>query len=331
THAEDGHLRLIDDGRAEQAAVDPGIGDGERAALHLVRAEALGPRALAEIVDRASQSEDVLLLGVLHDRNDETPLQRDSDADVVVAVVKDAVLVHRGVEDGELAQCGDHRLDDEGEIGELHASLGECVLVLPAELFDVGEINLERGSDMSRSLFRQDHVPRDLLAHHGERLDADALAGRKLRLLLWGRRRPRRLSRGLLQESQDVVLGDAPRNAGALDLRDVDVVFLRDLAHQRRGFRAAPFVERSNVRGSWFAFRSSRWRGANPLAASRSLLAGLGGGGGLRLLHGRWRRRRGPLAAPRSLLAGWGGGDGLGRWRRRRGPLAASGSLVAGW
>src|SRR5207253_7189515 len=93
----------------------------------------------------------------------------------------------------------------------------------------------------------------------------------------------------------------------------------------------APFVERSNVRGSWFAFRSSRWRGANPLAASRSLLAGLGGGGGRRLLHWRWRRRRSPLAARRSLLAGWGGGGGLRRWRRRRGPLAARGSLLAGW
>src|SRR5688572_11713265 len=35
---EDGHLRLVDERQPVERTEDPGIGDGERASLHLVRA-----------------------------------------------------------------------------------------------------------------------------------------------------------------------------------------------------------------------------------------------------------------------------------------------------
>ncbi len=111
-----------------------------------------------------------------------------------------------------------------------------------------------------------------------------------------------------LHVREDVVLGDAARDARPFDLSDVDLVFFGHLADERRGAGAAPLFERAR------RFRSLRRRG---------------GGRGTR--RGRFRRRRrGGLRPGRFLLRRlrFGRGRGLGRLRRGRGGAAASPSVA---
>ena len=93
--AEDGRLRLVDDGHAELLAEDARVGQREGAAQDLVGFELLAARALGEVGDGARDAQEVLLLGLLDDGNDEAPLQRHGDADVDVPVVADGVALHR--------------------------------------------------------------------------------------------------------------------------------------------------------------------------------------------------------------------------------------------
>ena len=53
--AENGHLRLIDDRHAELRTELTGIGDREGAAMHLVRLQLLGARAIGDVRDRPGQ------------------------------------------------------------------------------------------------------------------------------------------------------------------------------------------------------------------------------------------------------------------------------------
>ena len=97
--AEDRRLRLVDDRRAELLAEDAGVGQREGAAGDLVGSELLAAGALGDIDDGARDAEEVLLLGLLDDRDDEAPVQRDGDADVDALVVEDGVALDRGVDD----------------------------------------------------------------------------------------------------------------------------------------------------------------------------------------------------------------------------------------
>ncbi len=92
-------------------------------------------------------------------------------------MVDDRRLIHRGIDDGELAQPYHDCLDDERKEGQLGTALGVGVFVLAAKLVDVGEIDLEDRRHVRRDLLGKDHVLGDLLAHHRERLDAVVLAG----------------------------------------------------------------------------------------------------------------------------------------------------------
>ena len=102
--AEDGGLRLVDDGRAELLAEDAGVGEGEGAAGDFVGRELLGAGALGEVDDGAGDAEEVLLLALLDDGDDQAPVERDGDADVDVLVVEDGVALDGGVDDRVLAQ-----------------------------------------------------------------------------------------------------------------------------------------------------------------------------------------------------------------------------------
>ena len=89
--AHDGGVGLIDDGQAEDGAELAGVGDGESRAFDFFGLELLVAGALAEVGDAALQSEEVEVAGVLEDGNDESPIERDGDADVDVAVIADVV------------------------------------------------------------------------------------------------------------------------------------------------------------------------------------------------------------------------------------------------
>ena len=69
--AENRHLRLVDDRHPELRAELSGVGDRERAAVHFLGLELLGARAIGDVGDRAAQTEHVLLVGVLDDRDDQ--------------------------------------------------------------------------------------------------------------------------------------------------------------------------------------------------------------------------------------------------------------------
>src|SRR2546427_5550842 len=81
--------------RSEHARVR----DREGAALDLVGRELLGPRPLPQLVDRARQTAERQLVGALHDRDDEPPIERYRDPDVHIATVDDVVARNRGVQD----------------------------------------------------------------------------------------------------------------------------------------------------------------------------------------------------------------------------------------
>ena len=83
--AEDGRLRLIDDGRPDDRAEHAGVGDSERALLDLVRTQLLGPGPLTEVVDGPGDAQQRELVGVLDHRDDQPPVERHRDADVDIA------------------------------------------------------------------------------------------------------------------------------------------------------------------------------------------------------------------------------------------------------
>ena len=89
--AEDRHLRLVDDRHAEERAEHAWIGDREGAAGYFVGLQLLGAGSVRQIGDRPREAEQVPLVGVFHHRHDQSPVQRDRDADVDV-LVKDHLV-----------------------------------------------------------------------------------------------------------------------------------------------------------------------------------------------------------------------------------------------
>ena len=103
--AENRDLRLVDDRHAEQRAEHAGfvivnVPPDTSSGLSCLLARAGG-----EIGDRAAQAEQILLVGVLDDRDDQAPVERDGDADVHVLVIHDVVAVDRRVDDRHGAQA----------------------------------------------------------------------------------------------------------------------------------------------------------------------------------------------------------------------------------
>src|SRR4029077_5080609 len=116
-NAEDGDLGEVDDGRGEEAALRAERGDRERGTLEVLELRLAGARLAREAVDLAPELEDVLLVCVLHDRDDEATFGRGRDADVVVAPEDQLVrrFVERRVEHRMLLERGGDRLRDERE------------------------------------------------------------------------------------------------------------------------------------------------------------------------------------------------------------------------
>ena len=309
-------LGLVDDGRAELLSEDAGVGDGEGAGADFVGLELLGAGALGEIGDGAGDAEEALFFGVLDDGNDESPVERDGDADVDVLAVADGVAFHLRVDDGHLAQGGDDGAGDERHVGELDAvALLIFVFFFFPDFDDAREVDLEDGVHVRGGAFGVDHALRDDGAHlaHGNQLAglrdgsgwSRGLGGGGCRCGCW---RCRNWSgcwsgRGfggsrLLHVGEDVFLGDASAGAGSGDLGEVEVVVLGDLADERRGAEVlggcgGRFGDRSAVglggrlwcrcRGDW---SSGSGGGSSGCASGRTVIGDdgidLDGGAGLR-------------------------------------------------
>ena len=69
THAQDRHLRLIDDRETEEVAEDARVRDRESSPLNIIRQKLFCPRTAGQVVDCTGQSGKVLAVGLFHDRN----------------------------------------------------------------------------------------------------------------------------------------------------------------------------------------------------------------------------------------------------------------------
>ena len=164
---------------------------------------------------------------VLDDGHDQSPLERHGDADVDVLVIDDGVAVDRCVDHRDGLQRARHGRDDERQVGRLAAGVSRSLLRILAMR---GEVHLEHRVHVRRGPPAEHHVLGNLLPHHRHRLDA--IAGLRLPCLPGLPCLPRLPC--LFEVVEDVVLGHAARDAGPVDLRDIDVMFLRELPHQRR-------------------------------------------------------------------------------------------------
>ena len=147
---------------------------------------------------------------------------------------------------GNCAERVDRRLGDERGVSQLGAGCARTRLsssrgAAPGDAkFDlVDRVHVRRG------VRAEHHVLGDLLAHHRHRHDLDVVArlvtpGMRPIGLAAGRRGPARRAAPAaaaapgLDEAEDVLLGHAAADAGAVDAADVDVVLLRDPPHERR-------------------------------------------------------------------------------------------------
>src|SRR5262245_61238408 len=97
--AEDRRLGLVDDRRPVEGPEAAGVGDGEGAALDVVREELLRPRALGDVGDRAGGALEVQVLRVPDHRDDQAfpLLERDRDAEVDIRPRNDALAADLAV------------------------------------------------------------------------------------------------------------------------------------------------------------------------------------------------------------------------------------------
>ena len=120
--AEDGRLRLVDDGRAELFAEDARLvsvnvpPETSSVASFLPRARS-ATSTMARAMPRKFFSSVFLMTGTIKSH----PVERHRDTDADVLVVADRVAFHESVDDGVLAQRIDSSARDEGHVGKLHA------------------------------------------------------------------------------------------------------------------------------------------------------------------------------------------------------------------
>lgn len=289
--AENGNLTLDNDGAQDGATDVANVGDCDGAARHVVGGElALLGKAL-EAVELGGNGDDVERADVLDDRDDEALGRVHGDTNVVLGahdegrlVVVGLVELDAGVEDGELVEGEGDGLDDEGEVGELGqlavmGVLGEDLVESTAQAHEVGEVNLVGVEEVGDG-----EGARHALEHHllclGERLlrlrlNCSVGGGRSGS----GGRLAAGSSVSVLDKLENVLLGDATVLAGAVNLVDVNLELLGQVADGRGRDGGALALLLGLLRGGSRRLCRSGRRGLLICGrgSSRSIL--LGGGG----------------------------------------------------
>ncbi len=201
---------------------------------------------------------------------------------------------YRAVDDGEFADAVNGGAAEERHDGHLGAGAAlEVGLQAVAQIDDASHVDFIDGVDVGAGAPGFDHALGDLLAHgrhrhlvagsgdraHGGRDGRGGCCGGGHRRRRNGRRAGGRgcgAGRMLLDEGQDVVLGDSAAQAGAGDAVQVHVVLARQVAHQRRGADTAGFLGLAflgfggNFSGRGRRRRSWRWGGSFDGGGGRS-------------------------------------------------------------
>lgn len=158
-YAHDRGVGLVDDRQAEDGAELAGIGDGEGGTFDVFGLEFLGASALAKVGDAALQAEEVEIAGVFEDGDDESPVERDGDSHVDLAMIANVVTFDGGVDDGPLLQCHDCGANEKRHEGETRTvALLESVLVLCADVNDASEIHFVHTVNVRAGAAGLDHV-----------------------------------------------------------------------------------------------------------------------------------------------------------------------------
>src|SRR5690606_24279420 len=133
-----------DDGRVEQRATRAGVRDRERRTAQVVRRRLVVPRALREVGDPPGDAGEVEVTRVVDHRDDQATLGVDGDADVLLAVVGDLLVLEDTVDLRVRLERLRRGLHEERQVGELDAlALEEVVLGAGAQLRDPRHVDLD--------------------------------------------------------------------------------------------------------------------------------------------------------------------------------------------
>lgn len=254
---EDGSLWRVDDSsEVVNGVVHAHVGDGNGAALVLLRLELVVASLLGELLDLVGDGLEAAALNASDDGGDEASGSRDSDRDVDRVELTDSLATPARVDGGHLLGGNGDGLDQEIVDGQLVLALRRAVEGL-AELQQLRDGQRARDEEVGVVLDRLLEAAGNNLAHStdGQILvgSAGSGGGRSVSSLL------------------DIVLGDLTTLAGALESVDADTI----LSGKADGSRAG-------VGGTV--------KSGLELLAGRSILLGLGsrrarlgGGRGVRL------------------------------------------------
>ena len=168
--AQDAHVRLADYRQTEEPAENARIGNGKSAFLDLFGLQPLRASALRQIVHGALDAEEVFFVGVLHHRNNQSPVQRHGDSDVDVLMDDHVRAVKRSVHRRKCAQTchrGFHEKRHKRQFGLV--ALLEFFFRFGAQDRYFGHVNFIDRIYVRGNMFGGHHVLGDPLPHgaHG--------------------------------------------------------------------------------------------------------------------------------------------------------------------
>ena len=164
-HAEDSALWRIEDGRAEETAVDAAVGDGEDTALEVFDGD-FAVAGLDGVVGEVFFGlAEGFLIAVAEDWDDEAFFGADGDADVEVIIEDDVIAIDAAVDLGDGFEGFGDGLDEEGHEAEFDPVTGdEAVLEELAEIHDLRHVDLVKGGEDGGGVLRVDEMGGDFAA-----------------------------------------------------------------------------------------------------------------------------------------------------------------------
>ena len=251
-HAEDGHLRRVEDGREPSAPDTAQVGDGKGAALHFLQAGLAGAGALGELGQFHGQGDDVFGVHVADDGHQQAAVGVHRHPDVVVLFVDDFMGGHvdAGVELREPFEGGRYHFQRNGGNGEPAPrgdGLGGVFLPQLFKFSDVGPVVLGHLRNRGPSAR---HLIGSEAAHVAHRPPFDLAPAVEIRQRHNGRcccrRRVGLVGRTRAGVAFDVFGRHPPAGSRAGNRMDVDADFAGQAPH-RRGCRRP----RTGLPGYW--------------------------------------------------------------------------------